>query len=62
MGWTHRCSLANRKEQEIPFRHTPNFFSMTNEEKRAVLALVDECREVIEKEFSPAGYNPSLPV
>ena len=41
----------------IPFRHIPDFFLMTVEEKQAVLALVDECKEVIEEEFSPAGYN-----
>jgi len=41
----------------IPFRHIPDFFSMTGEEKEAVLALVTECKEVIEENFSPAGYN-----
>jgi diadenosine tetraphosphate (Ap4A) HIT family hydrolase len=41
----------------IPFRHIPDFFSMTDEEKQALLALVDECKDVIETEFSPAGYN-----
>ena len=41
----------------IPFRHIPDFFSMTDEEKQALLALVDECKDVIEEEFSPAGYN-----
>jgi diadenosine tetraphosphate (Ap4A) HIT family hydrolase len=41
----------------IPFRHTADFFSMTVEEKAAVLALVDKCKEVIEENFKPAGYN-----
>ena len=41
----------------IPFRHTLDFFSMTAEEKQAVLALVDECKVVIEENFKPAGYN-----
>jgi diadenosine tetraphosphate (Ap4A) HIT family hydrolase len=41
----------------IPFRHTPDFFSMTPEERGAVLALVASCRDSIEVEFSPAGYN-----
>jgi diadenosine tetraphosphate (Ap4A) HIT family hydrolase len=41
----------------IPFRHIPDFFSMTAEEKQAVLSLVDECKEVIEENFKPAGYN-----
>ena len=41
----------------IPFRHIPDFFLMTPEERVAVLALVTECKEVIEENFSPAGYN-----
>jgi diadenosine tetraphosphate (Ap4A) HIT family hydrolase len=41
----------------IPFRHTPYFFSMTGDEKEAVIALVTECRELLEREFSPGGYN-----
>jgi len=41
----------------IPFRHVPDFFSMTVEEKQSVLALVDECKEVIEENLKPAGYN-----
>jgi diadenosine tetraphosphate (Ap4A) HIT family hydrolase len=41
----------------IPFRHAADYFSLTLEEKHAVLALVDVSREVIEAEFSPAGYN-----
>lgn len=41
----------------IPFRHSPDFFSMTPDEREAVLALVTECKEVIEENFSPAGYN-----
>jgi diadenosine tetraphosphate (Ap4A) HIT family hydrolase len=28
----------------IPFRHIPDFFSMTVEEKQALLALVDNCK------------------
>ena len=41
----------------IPFRHVADYFSLTVEEKQAVLALVDECKEVIEKNLRPAGYN-----
>jgi len=41
----------------MPFRHTLDFFSMTQEERAAVLALIDSCKDVIEAEFSPAGYN-----
>ena len=41
----------------IPFRHTPDFFSLTPDEMEAVLALVHECRGVVEEKFSPDGYN-----
>lgn len=41
----------------IPFRHTPDFFSMTQEEKEATIALVSECREFLDRDFSPGGYN-----
>jgi len=41
----------------IPFRHTIDYFSMTEEEKRALFALIDECKEIIEENFKPAGYN-----
>jgi diadenosine tetraphosphate (Ap4A) HIT family hydrolase len=41
----------------IPFRHTADYFSLTAEEKHALLALIDESKELIEENFTPAGYN-----
>jgi diadenosine tetraphosphate (Ap4A) HIT family hydrolase len=41
----------------IPFRHTADYFSLTEEEKQATLALIDECKGIIEENFKPAGYN-----
>jgi len=41
----------------IPFRHVPDLFSITVEEKYALFALLDECREILEEDFRPAGYN-----
>jgi diadenosine tetraphosphate (Ap4A) HIT family hydrolase len=41
----------------IPFRHTPDFFSMTVEERAAVMALITSSKDVIGENFSPAGYN-----
>jgi diadenosine tetraphosphate (Ap4A) HIT family hydrolase len=41
----------------IPFRHTPDFFSLTKEERAAVVDLVVVCRGLIEENFSPDGYN-----
>ena len=41
----------------IPFRHEPDFFSLTVEEQQAMLALIDVGKAVIEEKFQPAGYN-----
>src|SRR5208337_1560037 len=41
----------------VPFRHTPDFFSMTVDERAAVMALITSCKGVIVENFSPAGYN-----
>ena len=41
----------------IPFRHEPDFFSLTREERAAMSDLVVSGRELIEENFSPAGYN-----
>jgi diadenosine tetraphosphate (Ap4A) HIT family hydrolase len=41
----------------IPYRHVADHFLLTPEEKHAVLALVDDCKGVIEENFTPAGYN-----
>ena len=46
----------------IPFRHVPDYFSLTGEEKQALLALVDAGRGIIEENFQPAGYNIGLNV
>ena len=41
----------------IPFRHTLDFFSMTPEERVALISLIDTCKDVIDVEYTPAGYN-----
>lgn len=41
----------------IPFRHTPDFFSLTSEEKKALLDLIAPCRDFIVEIFTPDGYN-----
>lgn len=41
----------------IPFRHTPDFFSLTPEERSAVVDLVVTCRQLVDAKFSPDGYN-----
>jgi diadenosine tetraphosphate (Ap4A) HIT family hydrolase len=46
----------------IPFRHVPDFFSTTIEEKQAMVGLINECKGVIEKNLQPAGYNIGINV
>lgn len=41
----------------MPFRHTPDFFSMTPEERVALVDLVVSCKGLIEENFTPSGYN-----
>ena len=33
----------------IPFRHEPDFFSLTDEEKSAIMTLIGECKMIIEE-------------
>ena len=46
----------------IPYRHVPAYFDATDEEKREIWQLVDEAREVIDREHSPDGYNIGINV
>jgi len=46
----------------IPFRHTPDFFTLTIEEKQAMLALIGVGKEIIGENFRPDGYNIGLNV
>ena len=41
----------------IPFRHVQDFFDLAGEEKCAILELVGNCKQVIERTEKPAGYN-----
>jgi diadenosine tetraphosphate (Ap4A) HIT family hydrolase len=41
----------------IPFRHEPDFFSLTDEEKSAIMTLISECKMIIEENPKPAGYH-----
>ncbi|HOX35226.1 MAG TPA: HIT family protein [Methanoregulaceae archaeon] len=41
----------------MPFRHTPDYFSLTADEKAAMVALIDVCREILDENFRPDGYN-----
>ncbi len=41
----------------ITHRHVAEYFQATAEEKAAIWALVDEMKTIIDKEYSPDGYN-----
>jgi diadenosine tetraphosphate (Ap4A) HIT family hydrolase len=41
----------------VPRRHEPDFFSLSAEEQAAVIALVNPVRTVLDRQFSPDGYN-----
>jgi diadenosine tetraphosphate (Ap4A) HIT family hydrolase len=46
----------------MPYRHTPDFFSLTPEEKLALLDLIEVCKEFIVENFSPDSYNIGMNV
>ena len=41
----------------IPKRHVGNYFNTTAEEKLAFNELIDECKNMLDKEIEPDGYN-----
>ena len=41
----------------VPRRHTASFFTITTEERNAMLSLLDAAKAVLDEEFDPDGYN-----
>jgi len=41
----------------IPRRHVASFFETTDEERRAMLKLLDEVKALLDREHKPDGYN-----
>lgn len=41
----------------IPRRHVGSFFEVTEYERAALLALLDQAKEITNTEFQPDGYN-----
>jgi diadenosine tetraphosphate (Ap4A) HIT family hydrolase len=41
----------------IPRRHVASFFRLTVQEKLAILELLDRAKGVLDRKYSPAGYN-----
>jgi len=46
----------------MPFRHCASFFDLTPEEVVACMELVMQEQKVLDKEFSPDGYNVGVNV
>jgi len=44
----------------IPRRHIGSFFEISDEERRAMLELLDLQKVLLDQEFSPAGYNVGI--
>ena len=41
----------------VPRRHAASFFTITTEERNAMLSLLDAAKAVLDEEFDPDGYN-----
>jgi len=41
----------------IPFRHKSDYFTLSPEEKLAMVELIEECKTIIEDNFKPDGFN-----
>lgn len=41
----------------ITKRHASTFFDITNEEQMAIIDLLNKCKEYIDKNYNPDGYN-----
>lgn len=41
----------------IPKRHVANYFDLTDQEKSALWSMADYCKSIIDRLYSPDGYN-----
>ncbi len=46
----------------VPYRHVAEYFDVSTEERAAIWAVADEMKVIIDKEFSPDGYNMGVNV
>lgn len=44
----------------IPRRHVASFFETTEEERQAMLKLLDEAKAMLDREHKPDGYNVGI--
>jgi diadenosine tetraphosphate (Ap4A) HIT family hydrolase len=59
VGWVIRDGfpISPGHTLVIPKRHVASFFELTAEERSGLLALLDEAKADLDREFSPQGYN-----
>jgi diadenosine tetraphosphate (Ap4A) HIT family hydrolase len=41
----------------IPRRHVASFFETTQDERQAMMKLLDEARAILDRQYKPDGYN-----
>lgn len=41
----------------IPYRHVADYFAATQQEKMAMLELLDRSKSLLDREKAPSGYN-----
>ena len=46
----------------VTVRHVPDFFATTQEERQAILKLVDGAKMLLDEAYAPAGYNVGVNV
>ena len=44
----------------VPKRHVGSFFNITDDERKAMLALLDASKAALDDEFHPDGYNVGI--
>ncbi len=49
--------VTNGHTLVIPKRHVASFFELTEQERNAMLTLLDAAKAKLEQEHQPAGYN-----
>lgn len=46
----------------VPFRHVASYFDTTPDEKRALFDLLEEAKALIDRMYTPTGYNIGINV
>ena len=46
----------------IPYRHFPDYFDITEEERNELWALVQTAKSIVDEKYNPDGYNIGINV